>query len=199
MLLEGRGLGSLTGVTGLQLGGLRVARLERQLGEVEGQLDLLELLRRHTHEQLLHGGAEADAQVGEHLEVRATMPGLDAGDVTHRHVGAGEVGLGHSLGHARGAQPVTQLGWVDLPQQVRLTGIHVRQCDRTGANPVKNGISRTLPAQMANWSRQALEGRRSASRAPSSPGPCALRRATAGSFRGQIRDAWAMVPMARTD
>ena len=111
------------------------------------------------------------------------MPGLDAGDVPHRHVGAGEVGLGHSLGHARGAQPVTQLGWVDLPQQVRLTGIHVRQCDRRWANPVKNGISCTSPAQMANWSRQGLKGSRSASTAPSSPGTCALRRATAGSFR----------------
>ena len=127
------------------------------------------------------------------------MPGLDAGDVPHRHVGAGEIGLGHSLGHARGAQPLTQLGWVDLPQQVRLTGIHVRQCDRTWANPVKNGISCRWSAQMANWSRQALMGGRSASTPPILTQP---RRSPQGKRRvisSHIRDARAMVPMARRD
>ena len=128
-LLERRGLRVLQSLARLQLGGLRLTGLQGELGEVEVELDRLQLLRRHAHEQLLGGGAQSDAEIGEHLEVRATLPGLDARDVPDRHICAGEIGLGHALGHARGAQPLAEYGRVDLPQQVRLSRIHVRQCD----------------------------------------------------------------------
>ena len=153
VLLEGGSLRSVTSVARLELGGLRVAGFQGELGEVEVQLDLLQLLRSDAHQQLLDGGTETPAQIGEHLEVRTTMSGLDAGDVTDRHVCAGQVGLGHRLGDSRSAQSLAQQRWVDLPEQVSLTGIHARQCDGTVANLVKNAISRGMPAQIAGLSR----------------------------------------------
>ena len=66
---------------------------------------MLEVLRRDAHEQLLDGGAQSEAEIAEHLEVRTAMPGLDARDVSDRDLVAREIGLSHPLGHARGAQP----------------------------------------------------------------------------------------------
>ena len=137
------------------------------------------------------------AQIGEHLEVRTTMSGLDARDVTDRHVCAGQVGLSHPLGDSRSAQSLTQLRRVDLPEQVSLTGIHVRQCDRTVANPVKNAISRGLPAQIAGLVQTSgcvLLNRFSATILSDSGVP---RRANRPSFRVNSTDPPDQSPMAR--
>ncbi len=101
-----------------------LAGLERELGEVHGQLDLVVLTRGHAAKQMLGGYAESRGEVVERLAVRPALAGLDARDVADGDVITGELGLGPPLRDPGSADPLPQLSGVELLEQVGIPDVH---------------------------------------------------------------------------
>ena len=121
--------GTVAGLTGLDLGLGVLAVLERQLGEVEGEAQLVLLRRGRATQQLVGRDAQPLGEGLEHLGVGAAVPGLQPRDVAHRHHVTGELGLRPAPGEPGRAQARAQFVGPDLLQEGRVCEVHASDCD----------------------------------------------------------------------
>ena len=143
------------------LGVLGLARLQRQLGVVEGEAHLVDLAALRHPEQRLHRDVEAHGEGLEGGRGGLAVPALDAGEVGHRHHVVGHLALREAAGLARGPQPAAQ----------RLT-VGLRQHARQVASPWGHSAARLPKKSRIRFKRQINLGR---------PSPPVRRTGRAGS------------------
>ena len=126
-LAEAGHAGGRHGVEGLlqvALGVLGLPGLQRELGIVEGEADLVDHVALGLSEQGVHRDAEALRQGLERRCGGSPVTALDAGEVGHRHEVVRDLTLGESPSLSCGPEPATQRFTVGAAQHLGMTRVH---------------------------------------------------------------------------